>query len=126
MNLEYEIPKPLVFKIADPLIIYKGNLFQTGQVDETLVNNYFDLNGLRFELDEIETPKRLEDLLFKNHAVEFERIQQQYIQSAIRTEYQSREQINSEIRQNKILHLLITKVLPNITNHNILNSINII
>lgn len=118
MELEFDLPTPLVFTIGEPWILYRGRLYQTGDPMEDVSDNYFELNGMKFGLGEIATPKRLEELYFLRHSDGIERASQDYMRRAANTEYRSKKAIEEELGRNKVLSLLITKVLPVITNFN--------
>ena len=64
MQLEFNLPTPTIFKLAQPWIFYGGKLFQSGQELDESNNNYIEFSDLKFNLDEIESPKGLEDLYF--------------------------------------------------------------
>ncbi|MCB9359270.1 hypothetical protein H6503_05025 [Candidatus Woesearchaeota archaeon] len=110
-----DLPLPTAFAIAEPWILYGNRLFQPGPstADD---ENYMELNDARYKLEEIETPNGLDRIYLAKHEAEIEQFQRDYMQSAINSEFRSRDSINNEINQNKVLSLLITKVLPVITN----------
>ncbi len=118
MELEFELPKPLAFMLAEPWMLYKGRIYQPASSVDELVDNYIELGNKKFPLEEIESAKGLEDLYFIKNAQQIEQCEQEFMQSAANTEYRSRDTINQELSRNKVQQLLVTKVLPIITNFN--------
>jgi hypothetical protein len=116
MQLEFNLPTPTIFKLAQPWIFYGGKLFQSGQELDESNNNYIEFSDLKFNLDEIESPKGLEDLYFIKNKDVIETLQEKYMMDAANTEYRSKRAIEEELGQNKVLSLLVTKILPVITN----------
>ena len=118
MDLEFDLPKPLAFLLAQPWILHEGRIYQPGRIEGGEAENYIELNSKKFSLAEIETAKGLEDFYFLKNAQDIERCEQEYMQRAVNTEFRSTENINRELSRNKVLHLLVDKVLPVITRFN--------
>lgn len=119
MQLEFNLPTPLAFLIAEPWILYKGRLFQPAESIEDLADDYVEFNNGKLNLEEIESPKGLEELYFIKYSREIERFESQFMRRAANAEYRSASVIEQELGRNKILSLLVTKVLPVITNFNL-------
>ena len=115
MELEFNLPKPLVFEIAEPWIIYGGRIFQPESPVGFANDNYIELNGKTFLLNEVEIPIRLEELYFIRYKDVIEEFEKDYMKKAISTEYISKKSIEEQIGTNKVLSMLVTDVLPVIT-----------
>ena len=96
------------------MIVFNGRLIQpkerTGSEDD-----YLQLYGIRYGLDEIITPKRLEDLFFIHNSEAVDGFKEQYTRDYLESEYVSRENLDRRITDNKELSLIVDKILPIIT-----------
>jgi len=111
------LPTPLAFTLAQPWILYKGKLYQPNT--KGTLEDYIELHSLRIPLVEIETPKRLEDHYLRIFDEEIRDVQAGFLQQVTRTLYQSKESLEKSLGENKILSLLISKVLPVITQYSV-------
>ncbi|MBW2993103.1 hypothetical protein KY317_00845 [Candidatus Woesearchaeota archaeon] len=108
------LPRPYLFEIGTPLIVFNRRLIQPKS--ETDANdNYFEFNRIRFALDEIISPKELEELYFRNNKEAIEGKQADYVRRVLNKEFKSREAIKKTIKDNKVLGLIIEKILPVLT-----------
>ena len=141
MQLEYEIPTPFVFQIAQPWILYNGRLFQVGDesidveekeedietqglTEEAQASDRLFLDSSSYSLEEIETAAGLEGLFYEKNARAIEHFQEDYMRRAVNNEFISRNSLDQELRRNKVLSLLIHKILPVITNFSLDDQVN--
>ena len=110
----FDLPTPYIFCIDTPLVLFNGRLLQPKQQTED-DDNYAEFYSKRFSLEEIITPKKLEELYFRHNAAQIEGFQQSFVQGYFNQEFQSRESISNALRENKVLSLIVEKILPVIT-----------
>lgn len=109
-----ELPRPYLFEIDTPLIVFNGRLIQPKE--RTLrENNYLQLYGIRYGLEEIITPRKLEDLFFIHNSEAVDEFKEHYTRNYLQSEYVSRENLDRRITDNKELSLIVDKILPIIT-----------
>jgi len=110
------IPDPYIFSMGTPLMFFNGRLFQpANNQDSGLTNNYVEFSDTRHELQEIASPKDLEDLYFKHNSQASEEFQQRYIRTTLQKELRSKNLLEDELKNNKILSFIVNDVLPVIT-----------
>jgi hypothetical protein len=117
-----EIPKPYIFTIDSPLILFQGRLLQPSNETDS-ANNYMEFSPHRYSLQEIVTPKELEDLYFLHNESRFEGFQAAYIQSTIRKELRASASQRQAVIDNKIMSFIVNDVLPLITAEKLENDI---
>jgi len=114
MSIRMNIPTPYVFQIDTPLIIFNRRLIQPNKKTESN-DNYLELTGNKYSLDEICTPKELERLYLRHNREDFESHESRYIREKLDTEFKSKDFLKKELEQNKVLSLIVNQVLPEIT-----------
>ncbi|MBN2051878.1 hypothetical protein JW756_00060 [Candidatus Woesearchaeota archaeon] len=114
MAIQMNIPPPYIFQIDTPLIIFNGRLIQPNKMTEAS-NNFLELTGNKYSLEEICSPKELERMYFRHYSGEFEDYEARYVQEKLATEFKSRDLLKKEVEQNKVLSLIVNNVLPEIT-----------
>jgi len=117
------LPRQYLFQLDTPLIIFNNRLIQPKSLTTEENNNYIQFYSNIFSLEEIITPKKLENLYFKHYASEIQNLEQDVMRSYFNKDYLSKQKILSDINQNKVLNLLVKKVLPIITAEKMENEI---
>ncbi len=115
-------PKPYFATLDTPLIYFGKRLLQPKQQTSD-TNNYAEFYSKRFALEEIVTPKKLESLYFRHNSDVFERFQQEFIETYFEREFKTRAELSASFKQNKVLALIVEKVIPTITSVNLENRI---
>jgi hypothetical protein len=106
-----ELPKPYIFELDTPLILFNGRLLQPKSPTEEN-NDYAQFNSKKFSLEEIITPKKLEQLYFRNNHALVEEIEGSMVRQYFNSEFSSRENISQTIKENKVMSLIAEKILP--------------
>ncbi len=112
--VQLQLPAPYLFQIDTPLLLFNGRLLQPKSLTDAL-DNYAEFYEKRFSLEEIVTPKRLEELYFRHNKAAVEQMQETFIQRYFQQEFRSRDYISENLRMNKTLALIVEKVLPVLT-----------
>ena len=109
---------PYIFSLESPVIIFNGRLFQaTRPIQGTTrrTQDFIDIRTTRYLLDERSTPAELELLQIIHEREEVQAFQQRYIQDTLQKTLLSKEFVEKQIAENKVLSFLVNKVLPTIT-----------
>jgi hypothetical protein len=109
-----EIPIPYIFKIETPTLLFRNHLFQP-RIETTNDSNYMDVLGKKLNLEEIATPKVLEDIYFDNNKELFEQYKQDFVSTSMNQLYLSADNIEAELKNNRTLSLIVNEILPVIT-----------
>ncbi|MBT7902353.1 hypothetical protein HN587_00710 [Candidatus Woesearchaeota archaeon] len=108
------IPTPYLFQLETPLLLFGNRLYQAGNLTER-DSNFIRIGQTNYGLEEISSPASLEELFFSHHASFFHSLKESYVEQTLRTEFLSREAVEQQLEQNKILSLIVNNVLPVIT-----------
>jgi len=107
-------PEQYVFALDTPLIVHNGRLLQPGE-ETNANNNYIELGAKRLTLEERATPRQLEDLYHEHNRDKVDQLQAWLTQEYFQQDFQSRAQIEQQQRRNKVLTLIVEKILPVLT-----------
>ena len=117
-----ELPSPYLHGLGTPLIYYNGRFIQTGaeNVGQSLEkasaeSSYFQIGTNNYSLEEIATPGQLEELYWKHNQNMIEQAQAGFLRTFSNSEFTSSQQLSEKIKENKVLSLIIDKILPVIT-----------
>jgi len=108
------LPTPYIFEIDTPLIVHQRRLLQPRSPTNNN-DNYAEFNNRKYALEEIVSPRVLEDLYVKHNQDIVNRIQERYIREHLQQEFTSKRQLAQRSRENKALALVVEKILPTIT-----------
>ncbi len=105
---------PYLLTLDTPLVIFNNRLLQPkARTDDN--DNYAEFYSTKFALEEIVTPKKLEDLFFRHNYDTVQRYQEEFSKSFCDHEFQSKEALAENLRQNRVLSLIVEKILPILT-----------
>jgi hypothetical protein len=116
------LPNPYIFELDQPLLLYHGHIIQP-KLATRADDNFIELNHRRYALEEIATPGELEALYFRHNKEIIEHDKAEFSQHYFNQKYRSQENITERIRSNKVLQLIIEKVLPVLTAERLHNRI---
>jgi len=118
MTRQFEIPEPYIFSLDTPLISYNGRLLQaSGQSDTE--DNFIEFYKNRYSLEEIESPKRLESLYMKHNNPRFQEFKRGFIKKHLDKELETKDLLEQELKDNKVLSVIVRSILPVITNDDV-------
>lgn len=114
-----ELPKPYIFTLESPMVVYKGRLFQAFDNNNinnaNLDSNYLQIGSENYSLEELANPIEFEELYFEHNKELIENYQSSYLTSTLNTGFLSKKTIEDKLNQNLTLQLLIKEILPVIT-----------
>ncbi|MFC1697990.1 hypothetical protein ACFL1H_06630, partial [Nanoarchaeota archaeon] len=103
-----------ILNLEEPLIYLDGKFF-TGGPEKTKRGDYLKYRDKQFKLDLIGSPNFFDLLYCKRNNVGFEEYKQNFIQSVKQVELHSKDDILNEISDDKLVKLIVGRVLPKLT-----------
>ncbi len=105
---------PYIFSLETPLLVFNGRLFQARE-SLTRQEDFIDIRTARYCLEEISSPIELERLQFTHEQAAVQEFKVGYTQQTLQRELLSRDFVEKQIAENKVLSFIVNKVLPVLT-----------
>ena len=108
------LSSPYIFSLETPLLVFNGRLFQARE-PTIRQDDFIDIRTARYCLEEISSPIEIERLQFAHEQVAVQEFKAGYAQQTLQRELLSRDFVEKQIAENKVLSFIVNKVLPVLT-----------
>lgn len=108
------LSSPYIFSLETPLLVFNGRLFQARE-PTTRQDDFIDIRTARYCLEEISSPIELERLQFTHEQTAVQEFKARYAQQTLQRELLSKDFVEKQIAENKVLSFIVNKVLPVLT-----------